>query len=131
MEGFAVISGHVEPSLPELQYISETSKKRYSQYKKAFHEWIDQIQEPEFKTALDKVRHNPIILQKIKDKFPNADVRNVTDADEVYWAVSPVGAKASDRVLVDCHYDAPFAWFPTGGCIFYRVIIACNENNNS
>lgn len=129
-EGFAVISGAVESRVtPELQLISKTAKERYAQYTKAHHEWIDSIQDAEFRNALESVRRNPTILQGLKDRFPNSAVHNVTEADELYWAVSPQGAKASDRVLVDCRYDAPFAWFPTGGVVFYRVIIACNENN--
>ena len=50
------------------------------------------------------------------------------ESDEVYWAVSPKQAGGSDRVLVDCHYDAPFSWIPTGGVTYYRVIVAMNEN---
>lgn len=57
-------------------------------------------------------------------------MKSVEEADEVYWAVSPRDATGSDRSLVDCHFDSPLGWFPTGGVVFYRIIIATNENND-
>ena len=128
MEGFAVISGTIE-SDDKLQYITNTAKDRYSQYTTAHHEWIDKVEPSQYRSALDAVRGDSAIFSKIHERFPNAQIKPVTEADEIYWAVSPKGAVGSDRSLVDCHYDSPFALFPTGGVIFYRVIIACNENN--
>lgn len=127
-ENFAVISGTIN-SDENLKYITETARKRYSEYTTAHHEWIDSIEESKYRTALDTVRKDPVIFNKMKEKFPNSTIKSVTEADEIYWAVSPKGATGSDRSLVDCHYDSPFAMIPTGGVIFYRVIIACNENN--
>lgn len=127
-EGFAVISGSIASDDP-LRYITEVAKERYSQYTTAHHEWINSVEPSKYRTALDSVRTDPAILAKIQEKFPTTTIKSVTEADEVYWAVSPKGATGSDRSLVDCHYDSPFALFPTGGVIFYRVIIACNENN--
>ena len=127
IENFAVISGTID-SDKNLKYITETAKNRYSQYTTAHHEWIDSVEESEYRKALNQVRIDPKILDKIKEKFPNSSIKSVTEADEIYWAVSPKGATGSDRSLVDCHYDSPFAIIPTGGVIFYRVIIACNEN---
>jgi hypothetical protein len=128
MEGFAVISGTID-SDTNLKYITDTAKDRYAQYTTAHHEWINKVESSKYRTALDSVRSDPAIISKIQEKFPNTTIKPVTEADEIYWAVSPKGAVGSDRSLVDCHYDSPFGWFPTGGVIFYRVIIACNENN--
>jgi len=127
-EGFAVISGVIK-SDSDLNYITETAKARYLNYKTAHHEWIDKVEPSKYRTALDNVRTDTDILSKIRERFPNSEIKPVTEADEIYWAVSPKDANGSDRTLVDCHYDSPLAWVPTGGPIFYRVIIACNENN--
>jgi len=128
MEGFAVISGSIE-SDTHVKLITETAQTRYAEYKTAHHEWMDKVEPSAYRTALDAVRTDSAILAKIHEKFPTFKIHSVPEADEVYWAVSPKGAVGSDRSLVDCHYDSPFAWVPTGGVVFYRVIIACNENN--
>jgi len=129
-EAFAVISGAVQSnSATDLDLISQVAKDRYASYKTAHHEWINAVESSEYRSALERIRHHSDILEAIKARFPESQVTNVTEADEIYWAVSPKGAVGSDRSLVDCHYDSPFAWAPTGGAIFYRVIIACNENN--
>jgi len=130
-EGFAVISGKVdEPVKKDLKFITDTAKQRYGDITVAHHEWINDLHDPPaFREALDRVRTNITILDGIRAKFPGAEVRPVTEADEIYWSVSPKGAKGSDRALVDCHRDAPFFLVPTGGVTFYRVIIACNEND--
>ena len=128
MEGFAVISGSIH-SDEHLRYITNVAKTRYVQYTTAHHEWINKVEEGKYREALNAVRADPAIFDKIRERFPGADIKPVTEADEIYWAVSPKGAVGSDRSLVDCHYDSPFGVFPTGGVVFYRVIIACNENN--
>lgn len=130
MEAFAVISGSTDISTEkDLMDITASAKERYGKYKKAHHEWIDNVEQSTYRDLINKTRINPTILNKIHERFPDSTVKNVTEADEIYWAVSPADAVGSDRSLVDCHYDAPFSWFPTGGVVFYRVIIACNENN--
>lgn len=128
MEGFAVISGKIDDN-KNLNYITDVAKERYAQYKTAHHEWINSVEPSKYRDALDEVRTDPAIIKKIQERFPDTTIKSVSEADEIYWAVSPKGAIGSDRSLVDCHYDSPFALFPTGGVIFYRVIIACNENN--
>jgi hypothetical protein len=129
-EGFIVISGNVSNEhSSDLKAITALAEQRYSSYTTAHHEWINTINDLEYKNSIDTVRKSPAIINKIKEQFPSMDIKNVTEADEVYWAVSPKTATGSDRSLVDCHYDAPFGWFPTGGNIFYRVIIATNEND--
>jgi hypothetical protein len=130
MENFAVISGSTDKNTErDLTHIKDTAQIRYAHYKTAHHEWINRVEQSSYRESLDKVRVNETIIKKIHERFPDSTVKNVTEADEIYWAVSPVDAVGSDRSLVDCHYDAPFSWFPTGGVVFYRVIIACNENN--
>lgn len=129
-ENFAVISGAVNHEYSaDLDTISQTAKDRYSSYKSGHHEWINSIENSDYRSALERIRKSPDILNKIKEKFPTSSVKTVAEADEVYWAISPKDATGSNRTLVECHYDSPFAWVPTGGAIFYRVIIACNENN--
>lgn len=127
MEGFRVISGSIE-SHTDLKYITEVASKRYIEYTTAHHEWINNIEPSKYRLSLDAVRTDRSIIDKISEEFPNSAIVSVSEADEIYWAVSPKGAVGSDRSLVDCHYDSPLGFFPTGGVIFYRIIIACNEN---
>jgi hypothetical protein len=129
-EPFTVISGNTSKKFSkELQYITEECEKKYKTIKKANHEWIDSLEESKFKEYIDKIRKSDILINKIREEFPNTTVKNVTEGDEIYWAVSPKGAKGSDRSLVDCHYDAPFAVLPRFGVTYYRIIIATNEND--
>jgi hypothetical protein len=128
LEGFAVLSDSYKD--PEtFKFISETCRERYSAYKKAHHVWINEIETGKFRDTLETVRQNRAILSAIKTKFPGFIIQPVTESDEVYWSASPKDALGSDRALVDCHYDAPFGVIPTGGVVYYRVIIAMNENN--
>jgi hypothetical protein len=129
LENFQVISGSVTKNCSsDLDLISETAKDRYASYTTANHEWINSVESSAYRSALDRIRTSPDILNKMQEQFPGTTITNVTEADEIYWAVSPKAATGSDRSLVDCHYDSPFALFPTGGVIYYRVILACNEN---
>ena len=130
-EGFVVISGNASNELrTELNAITKISEVRYKNIKTANHEWINNLDNMELKTYIETVRHSDVILNKIRAQFPDTRITNITESDEIYWAVSPKGAKGSDRSLVDCHYDSPFVLFPTFGVTYYRVIIATNENNN-
>jgi hypothetical protein len=130
LEGFQVLSGNGKHDLSDqLKFITESAEKRYGHIETAHHEWINTIDDQDYKAAIEKIRHSDVILSKLHEQFPNTTIKSVTEADEVYWAVSPKTAVGSDRSLVDCHYDAPFALFPTGGVIYYRVIIATNEND--
>jgi hypothetical protein len=130
-ENFAVISGEVPPSIKQkLDDITEISKDRYKDIKKGYHEWVDTLDNKRLQSLIDEVRSDSSILDGIHAKFPNSSITPITDVDEIYWSVSPADAKASDRLLVDCHYDTPFALLPTGGVVFYRVLIGCNENND-
>lgn len=131
VEGFTVISGNASNELKsELNGITKISEIRYKNIKTAHHEWIDTLDDPELKKYIDNIRNSDAILNKIKEVFQNSTITNVSEADEIYWAVSPKDAKGSDRSLVDCHYDSPFIFFPTFGVTYYRVIIATNENND-
>jgi hypothetical protein len=128
IESFAVISGSIKDDT-NIKLITNVAKERYAEYTTAHHEWINKVEPSDYRNALDSVRNDPEIYAKINARFPNSTIKTASEVDEIYWAVSPKGAVGSDRSLVDCHYDSPFALFPTGGVIFYRVIIACNENN--
>jgi len=130
-EGFNIISGDISTDAAEdIKLVEQISKERYAKFsKKAHHEWIDEIDNTQLKNAIENIRNNSTIISAIKNNFPSCKVENVNEADEIYWAVSPKDAKGSDRSLVDCHYDSPFAWIPTGGITYYRIIIGMNENN--
>jgi hypothetical protein len=131
MEGFTVLSGNALDKLKkELGTITEGAKERYGHFGTAHHEWINSIEGSNYRAAIETVRTSDIIFNKIRENFPGAAVKSVEEVDEVYWAVSPKDATGSDRALVDCHFDSPFGWFPTGGVVFYRIIIATNENND-
>ena len=131
VEEFSVISGQLSPPIKQLlDNITEISKNRYKDNKKGIHEWVDKLDDMKLKSLIEQVRVDSSLLDNIKNKFPNASITPVTDVDEIYWAVSPKDAKVSDRLLVDCHYDTPFALIPTGGVVFYRVLVGCNENND-
>ena len=95
----------------------------------ADHIWVNKIEDPLYETV-DKVRTSETIYKAIKEEFPNHRIKNVTESDEIYYAVSPKHAGGSDRSLVDCHYDAPFGGLPNFNVIFYRVIIGCNTNEH-
>lgn len=96
----------------------------------AKHTWINDLDNNIIYDTLDKVRNSDDIYKVIKDKYPNHKIKNVTESDEIYFAVSPKDASGSDRSLVDCHYDAPFSILPNVNVIFYRVIVACNKNEH-
>ena len=125
-----VISGKISNNYDsDLKNITDVAEHRYSCYKKAHHEWIDKLESGEYKRSIDRLRYSDDVINKIQEKFPDYNIENVTESDEIYWAVSPKTAKGSDRSLVDCHYDAPFGIIYTGGVTYYRIIIAVNENN--
>ena len=94
------------------------------------HIWVEDIKNNDIYNILNKVRYSDDIYDVIKEKFTNHKIKNVIDCDEIYYAVSPKDANGSDRSLVDCHYDAPFSILPNFNVIFYRVILACNENKD-
>ena len=128
-EDFAVLSDSYND--PEtFKYIADTSKERYSEYKKAHHVWINDIEDGKFRDSLESVRKNKKIISAIKQQFQGSSIYPVTEGDEIYWSASPKEATGSDRSLVDCHYDSPFSIMPTGGVVYYRIIIAMNENNS-
>ena len=131
IESFVVISGNANDELKnELNTITDIAKDKYKNINTAYHEWIDMLEDSQYKKSIEQVRKSKSIYSKIQEKFPNTSIKNVTEGDEIYWAVSPKEATGSDRSLVDCHYDSPFAALPTFGVIYYRVIIATNENND-
>lgn len=129
VEDFAVISGQVSEELERaMKEITTISKERYGGITKGHHEWINKIDDAHFVEQMDHVRKDTKLLAAIQEKFPGAAVTPVPDIDEVYWSVSPKNAKGSDRSLVDCHYDTPFGFVPSGGVVLYRVLVSCNEN---
>jgi hypothetical protein len=113
----------------DLDKITEYMINRSNGSLLADHIWVDKIDEPIY-DIVNKVRTSDEIYQTIKEQFPNHRIKNVNESDEIYYAVSPKYAGGSDRSLVDCHYDAPFGLLPNFNTIFYRVIVACNPNEN-
>ena len=128
MEPFAVISDAIQDE-GTLDSIGSVCKQRYGHYTKAHHEWINSIEPGSYRQSLEKARTNPTLFKAMEARFPHSKILPVTESDEVYWSASPKEAKGSDRSLVDCHYDAPFSVIPTGGVIYYRIILAVNEND--
>ena len=94
------------------------------------HIWVKNIEDYHIYNTIDIVRKSDDIINELRNNFPNCTIKNVPESDEIYFAVSPKDAKGSDRSLVDCHYDAPFSLFPNFNVLYYRVIVACNENND-
>jgi hypothetical protein len=125
-----VISGHIDNKDDVLNTIYDLSYKKYSNIGVAHHEWIDIIPEADLLHNINIVRKH-VILDIVKKEYTRLNVIHVNEADEIYWAVSPDKASGSDRALVDCHYDAPFGMLFGSDVIFYRVIVACNENHNT
>jgi len=111
-----------------LNSISEYINKLCIGRQKAHHIWTEEVPKDIY-TCIEDIRISEELLDVLKKAFPNSKITNVREADEIYWAVSPKSAKGSDRSLVDCHYDAPFAVIPTNST-YYRIIVACNENVN-
>jgi len=105
-------------------YINDNTKDKHI----AHHIWVNKIEDKKIYEIVDLVRTSSDIVNEIQKKFVNYNIKNVKEADEIYYGVSPSTATFSDKSLVDCHYDAPFSLFNLGGVKFYRIIIACNEN---
>jgi len=106
-------------------YINEINVKNNNT--KGYHIWTENITGNIY-NIIEEVRLSNEILTKINKQYPNCRIKNVRNIDEIYWAVSPKNATGSDRTLVDCHYDTPFGILPTNNIVFYRIILACNEN---
>ena len=94
----------------------------------AHHIWINNITDNIYHT-INKVRTSEDIYKPVKERFPEYRIKNVTDVDEIYYSASPKDALNSDRSLVDCHFDGPFAMI-SNNIIFYRIIVACNQNKD-
>ena len=130
MEKSNIISGNYN-NYDNLNKISDyiNNKNNLNNNTKADHIWTESINNTsDVYDSIEEIRLSKEIVGKINENYPNSRIKNVRNVDEIYWAVSPKDALGSDRALVDCHYDAPFAIFPTNNIVFYRVIIACNEN---
>lgn len=94
------------------------------------HVWVDNINDKNMYNIVNEVRNSNDIINVLKNKFPDYNVKNVNESDEIYFGVSPKDASGSDRSLVDCHYDAPFSILPNFNVLFYRIILACNKNEH-
>jgi hypothetical protein len=128
MNNETIISGYYN-NTSDLDNISKYIYKISKNMTTANHIWIDKINDDIYKT-IDKVRKSNDLYKIVKDKFPNYRIKNITEVDEIYYSASPKNAKNSDRSLVDCHYDGPFAIIPNNNIIFYRIIVACNLNKD-
>ena len=111
------------------EFMVNNSKNEQGKYL-ANHIWVNKINDPNILTLVDSIRTSNEIIDTFKKQFPKYKIKNVTESDEIYFAVSPKDANGSDRSLVDCHYDAPFSILPNFNILFYRIILACNENNH-
>ena len=118
----------IQGKIPESHEMTVLRNHYKSNGKTTDHEWIDEIKDPAIKNAIDTLRNSPVIRETILKNYPGWSIRPVPSTDEVFVSVSPVDAKASDRVLVDCHYDSPMK-FIEGPSRFVRVILALNDNS--
>ena len=118
----------IQGKIPESNEMTILQNHYKSNGKTTDHEWIDEIKDPYIKNAIDTLRNSPIIRETILKNYPGWSIRPVPSTDEVFVSVSPVDAKASDRVLVDCHYDSPLKLIE-GPSRFVRVILALNDNS--
>lgn len=123
----SVLTGYY-PDLQALDRISEYMEEASAGRTKAHHIWTEEIKSRVY-DDIERIRTSDVLLNVLRQRFPDTRITNVREADELYYAVSPIIAQGSDRSLVDYHYDAPFAAVETG-VRFYRIIIACNENMN-
>ena len=123
-----IISGNYSNN-KDLDNISKYIYNICKDMKSAHHIWINDINDDIYHT-IEKVRISNEIYKPVKKNFPNHRIKNVKEVDEIYFSASPKNAKNSDRSLVDCHYDGPYAIIPNNGVIFYRVIVACNFNKD-
>jgi hypothetical protein len=122
-----VVSGHYD-DLEPLNNISNYMSKKFDRKKKALHIWTEDLVKQTVYFDIETIRTSNTIIDKIKDIYPDSKIINIRETDEIYLAVSPKDAKNSDRSLVDCHYDSPLSLF-NNGVSFYRIIIACDEND--
>ena len=99
-------------------------------YETSYHEWMDEIEDPEVRGALDKLRRAPEILESLSKAYEGRKLVPVPAADEVYVAVDPSKMKGSDIALTNCHYDGPFKFAPDCGNKFIRVLLSVTENNS-
>jgi hypothetical protein len=70
------------------------------------------------------------VVDPIRKIFGDRDIRPVEIVDELYWSASPLEASGSDKSLVKCHRDGPFDFFPSETAVWYRIIIAINDNDD-
>jgi hypothetical protein len=125
----SVISGKLcDNHIYDVLYSEYEIKKKCHNINTAHHIWINDLDDL-LQEMLYKIKYCNCVVDIINKKFPNYKIEKVDQVDETYWAVSPEDATGSDRSLVDCHYDSLF-WFMPGKSIFYRVIVALNENND-
>jgi len=118
----------IQGKIPESYEMTILRNHYKSNGKTTDHEWVDEIKQPVIKNAIDTLRSSSIIRDTLLENYPDSTVRSVPSIDEVFVSVSPLDAKASDRVLVDCHYDAPYK-FIEGPSKLVRIILALNDNS--
>lgn len=101
---------------------------------KGNHIWISDIKNENVLNTINEVRDSKTIIDSIQNLYPNYKIKHVYENDEIYYSVSPEDIKdkktSSHLSLVNCHYDSPYYYFPNNGIIFFRVLVACNENKD-
>lgn len=96
----------------------------------ARHWWTTALEDSAARESIAALKHHPAVISAIRQRWPQRKVFSVEDGDEVYYAVSPSGAKGGDRVLGDCHFDAPFGWLPDIGAAYVQVILSCTRHGS-
>jgi hypothetical protein len=132
-ENFFVDSGQLDDLDEQFDAIHRAAVSRFEHIRTGHHVWVSSMHDadPDMYRWIDEVRTSPSLVGRVRDAFPGSRIVPVPEADELYWAVSATTAKGSNRALVDCHYDAPFGGMLGNRVVFYRVIVACNENDST
>ena len=97
--------------------------------KQSTHLWVTDAPN-DIRVAVERIRESSTIHDAILKSYGYENILiNVPTSDEIYVSVSPALRKGSDIALSDCHFDAPFAYFPSCNNKFIRVIVACSDND--
>ena len=87
--------------------------------------WWFQDTPPEVEAALERLAHDPGLMQRFRAAHPGKAVEVVAEMNEIYVAAQNP-QRSSDTVFYTPHIDGPFAIWP--GATVYRGLLAVTEN---
>ena len=124
-----IISGKLcEHHGPSLDLVHRTAYEAFKDVRSSRHAWIVYA-DADVRKIVEELKTCRCIMDAIRARFDNHDIHPVETTDEIMWAASPREAKGSDRSLVDCHKDGPFSMIRPSTAVWYRVILAVNDND--